>query len=100
VECVVPLWSANRKDIIKEQIELGFKAVIKVVEKKYLGEEFLGKIIDKDLLQKIEATGADACGENGEYHTFVVDGPLYKNPVAYSLGQTIDLGSYMGIDLI
>jgi uncharacterized protein (TIGR00290 family) len=100
IHCITPLWNINRQTCINEQLSLGFKPIIKIVEKKYFTADFLGKCIDKQLLEKIKATGADPCGENGEYHTFVVDGPLYHKPIAYQLGQVIDLGNYLAIDLL
>ena len=46
-----------------------------------MSSDFLGKTLTKDLIEEIKATGSDACGENGEYHTFVYDGPIFKNKI-------------------
>jgi uncharacterized protein (TIGR00290 family) len=99
IECVVPLWKIDREQAVVELIDSGFTAIIKVVEKKYLTEEFLGKTLDKELIEKIRLAGADVCGENGEYHTFVTDGPIFKEAVPITLGGIIDLGSYAAIDI-
>ena len=48
-----------------------------------LGEKFLGQVLTKDVIQEIKSTGSDACGENGEYHTFVTDGPLFRQPIDF-----------------
>ena len=66
-------------------IDSGFKAVIKKVNLDYLSEDFLGKTLTKELIEKIKSKGIDPCGENGEYHTFVIDGPIfdYKIDIKY-----------------
>lgn len=83
----LPLWQENREKLVYEFIDAGFKAVIKKVNLNYMGEYFLGKVLDKDLVQEIKATGSDACGENGEYHTFVIDGPIFKNKINVDIEQ-------------
>ncbi len=73
--CEHPLWQRSRLDITNEFIDLGFKAVIKAVSKKYnLSQDFLGKTLDKNVVEDFINIGIDPCGENGEYHTFVYDG--------------------------
>ena len=63
--------------VVYGDIDSGFKAVIKKVNLDYLSEDFLGKTLTKELIEKIKSKGVDPCGENGEYHTFVVDGPIF-----------------------
>ena len=99
LECITPLWGINRERVIFEELNIGFTAVIKCIEKKFLGTEFLGKIIDKNILNKIQSTGADICGENGEYHTLVINGPIYKNSIEIVFGDIVDLGAYAAIDI-
>ncbi len=77
---VLPLWQRNRKDIVKEFLELGFKAKIVVVNTTMLDARFLGQDLSHSLMREIEEYGADVCGENGEYHTVVYDGPIFKHP--------------------
>jgi diphthamide synthase (EF-2-diphthine--ammonia ligase) len=89
----------EREKAVSEMLELGYSGIIKIVNKKYLGKEFLGKKLDKILVEKIRATGADICGENGEYHTFVTDGPMYQNPVLITLGDIVDFGDYAAIEI-
>ena len=79
-----PLWQEDREKLVYENIESGFKAIIKKVNLDYISSDFLGKILTKDLVKKIKETGADVCGENGEYHTFVVDGPIFKHKIDIS----------------
>lgn len=73
-----PLWKENREKLVHEAIDNGFKAIIKKVNLDYMNEDFLGKTLTKELVEKIKSTGSDPCGENGEYHTFVVDGPIFN----------------------
>ena len=79
IEAKLPLWQQNREELVYEFIDSGFETIINKVNLKYMGVEFLGKVLDRKIIEDIKLTGADACGENGEYHTFVIDGPLFKN---------------------
>jgi len=79
VKVFEPLWKMNRKEIIEEFISLGFKAKVVTVKKGY--EELLGREIDHDFIDLAGELGADICGENGEYHTIVYDGPGFKDRI-------------------
>ncbi|WP_434798465.1 diphthine--ammonia ligase [Terrisporobacter vanillatitrophus] len=76
-----PLWQENREKLVNEVIDNGFKAIIKKVNLDCMSKDFLGKTLTKELVEKIKATGSDPCGENGEYHTFVVDGPIFNHRI-------------------
>ena len=80
-----PLWQEDREKLVHEVIDSGFQAVIKKLNLHYMSEDFLGKTLTKELIEKIKSKGVDPCGENGEYHTFVVDGPIfdYKIDIKY-----------------
>jgi uncharacterized protein (TIGR00290 family) len=78
-----PLWQENREALTNEFIEYGFRAVIKKVNLNFLGEEFLGKELVKDVVNEIKNLGCDPSGENGEYHTLVFDGPIFKEQVKF-----------------
>ena len=83
IEAKLPLWQQNREELVYEFIDSGFETIINKVNLKYMGVEFLGKVLDRKIIEDIKLTGADACGENGEYHTFVIDGPLVKNRINF-----------------
>ena len=85
---VFPLWKIPTGKLIREFIDTGFKAIITCVNKKYLDKSFAGRIIDNDFLRDLPP-GVDPCGENGEFHTFVFDGPLFKKPVPFEKGEII-----------
>ncbi len=84
----LPLWLCDRESLMKEFIKAGFKAVVCAVNASYLGEEWLGREVNFDFLEDLKKLGTvDLCGEKGEYHTFVYDGPLFKHPVKFTLGK-------------
>lgn len=81
LEAIFPLWQEDRETLVKEFIDLGYKAIIKKVNLKNMNVDFLGKTLSHKLLEEIKATGSDVCGENGEYHTFVYDGPIFSKEI-------------------
>jgi diphthine-ammonia ligase len=85
---VFPLWGRDTRELVKEMINSGMKAVVVATDAKSLGNEWLGRIIDDDLLNEFPAS-IDVCGEQGEFHTFVFDGPMFKNPVVFNKGKKI-----------
>ncbi|RDY29475.1 diphthine--ammonia ligase [Romboutsia weinsteinii] len=84
-----PLWQEDRESLVHEFIDSGFTTIIKKVNLSFMGEEFLGKKLTKDVVEDIKKTGSDPCGENGEYHTFVVDGPLFKSPIEFDVKKIV-----------
>lgn len=90
IKPILPLWKIEREELLGEFIALGFKAVICATHASLLGKEWLGREIDEEFLEKIKARGdIDLCGEKGEYHTFVFDGPIFKKAVKFSFGKKI-----------
>ena len=84
IKAFFPLWDDKREDLLEEFIAAGFKSRIVVTDPALLGEEWLGCEIDRDFMRKMEALPQlDACGEKGEYHTFVYDGPVFRSPVPF-----------------
>ncbi len=94
-----PLWQKNRLEILNNFINAGFKAKIVVINTNMMSSKFIGRDIDLSLLEEIKTTGIDPCGENGEYHTIVYDGPLFKNPVELKLGDTSFRDEYFFLDV-
>jgi len=88
IQTVFPLWKRDTKQLINEFLNLGFKAVIVCANSKYFSEDFVGKIITKALIESLPED-VDVCGENGEFHTFCFDGPMFKTPIPYSIGEKI-----------
>ncbi len=88
MEAVFPLWKINTTDLIHEFLNLGFKTIVTCVNEAYLDKSFAGRIIDEKFIADIPGN-VDPCGENGEFHTFTFDGPIFKNPVEFEVGETI-----------
>lgn len=88
MEAVFPLWKINTTDLIHEFLNLGFKTVVTCINETYLDKSFAGRVIDKDFIKDLPKN-VDPCGENGEFHTFTYDGPIFKNPVEFEVGETI-----------
>ena len=85
---VFPLWKKDTKALIEEFLELGFKTIIVCVNEKYLGKEFVGRVIDENFINDLPPN-VDPCGENGEFHTFTFDGPIFSKPVPFELGEIV-----------
>lgn len=88
IEGVYPLWKRDTKELLQEFLSLGFKAITVCVNAKLLGEEFVGRVIDEQFINDLPEN-IDVCGENGEFHTFVFDGPIFKNPVEFTIGEKV-----------
>ena len=88
VECVFPLWKINTTKLVHEFIDLGFKSIIVCVNEQYLDKSFCGRIIDEDFINELPAN-VDPCGENGEFHSFVFDGPIFKQPISFIKGDIV-----------
>lgn len=86
IEAVLPLWDEKRLDLVNEFIAEGFKSVVICVNEEFLPKEFCGRVFDREFINDLPE-GVDACGENGEFHTFVFDGKLFKNPVPYKIEE-------------
>lgn len=83
----LPLWNENRLSLVQEFLNLGFKARVVCVDGRFLDETFVGCEFDEAFIARLPAT-VDACGENGEFHTFVYDGPNFLAPVPWvSMGK-------------
>ncbi len=83
-----PLWKRNTKELVHEFLDLGFKTIIVCTKAEVLGKEFVGEVITKDFLKELPKN-VDPCGENGEFHTFVFDGPIFKNPIDFTIGDKV-----------
>jgi len=82
----LPLWQEPRRALVDELLALGYRARVVCVDARFLGEGFCGREFDAAFLADLPE-GVDACGENGEFHTFVFDGPRFAAPVAHEVVQ-------------
>jgi uncharacterized protein (TIGR00290 family) len=85
---VFPLWKMDTKILINDFINRKFKAVICCTNDGYLGEEWLGREIDKSFIDQLPVN-VEPCGENGEYHTFCYDAPFFKKKIDFTIGEKV-----------
>jgi diphthine-ammonia ligase len=89
IKSYLPLIGKTRKSIIDEFLSLGFQAKIVAIDSKKLNKKYLGALLTNKLLDEFELLGVDRCGENGEYHTVVVDGPIFTKPLQLTAGAQV-----------
>ncbi|HAX99351.1 MAG TPA: ATP-binding protein [Candidatus Atribacteria bacterium] len=85
---IFPLWQKNTQELARQFIELGFKAVIICIDSQKLDKKFVGRYFDRQLLSDLPAT-VDPCGENGEFHSFVFDGPIFNRSISFTIGESV-----------
>ncbi|MEE9363663.1 MAG: diphthine--ammonia ligase [Cellulophaga sp.] len=91
INAVFPLWKQDTKALLLEFLSLGFKAITVCVNAKFLDESFVGREVNEQFLADLPEN-VDPCGENGEYHTFVYDGPIFKYPILFEIGEKVKRG--------
>ena len=94
-----PVWQRDTTALIGEFVKLGFKAIITCVNGELLNPSFAGMMINEHFLSVLPSD-VDPCGENGEFHSFVFDGPNFKQAVKFSIGETVTKGSFWFCDLV
>jgi len=88
IDCTFPLWKIDTTDLVKQFIQLGFKSIVVCVNEAYLDKSFCGRIIDESFLNDLPAN-VDPCGENGEFHSFVFEAPLFKHSIPFTKGEIV-----------
>jgi len=94
-----PVWRRDTTGFVRDLLDLGFRAVLACVDTSVLDPSFAGRVLDESLLNDLP-DGVDPCGENGEFHTFVFDGPCFSTPVGFALGERITRGGLCYQDLV
>ncbi len=95
---IFPIWKRDTTELAHEVIRLGYKAYLSCVEAN-VGPGFAGRLYDKEFLSELHP-GVDPCGENGEFHSFVWDGPIFKRPVSVKVGETVTRDGRYYADLV
>lgn len=99
LEPIFPLWQIPTADLAREMIGNGLKARITCVDPKALPPDFAGREFDLKLLADLPAA-VDPCGENGEFHTFAYDGPMFREPIPVVNGETVERDGFLFTDLL
>lgn len=89
VSALLPLWQQDRLALLDEWWSAGFEATIVVAREGLVDRRYLGRVLDRAAAAELASSGVDACGENGEFHTLVTAGPLFREPIHISLGQQV-----------
>lgn len=87
-EGIFPLWKIPTHDLIQEFLDLGFKTIVVCVNERNLDKSFVGRIIDAQFIADLPSD-VDVCGENGEFHTFTFDGPIFSKPIEFEIGEIV-----------
>ena len=90
IEAVEPLWNRKSEDVLTDFIAAGFEAIIVSAKAELIDKDWIGRRVDRDFLQYLQAKNIDVCGENGEYHTLVINGPLFKRRIEIIETKTIN----------
>ncbi len=98
LECVFPLWKQETTGLIREFIDVGFRAVTCCIDPQRIPESFAGQVIDDQFVKELPAD-VDPCGENGEFHSFVFDGPIFQISIPIQIGKTVLRDSFLFCDL-
>jgi diphthine-ammonia ligase len=100
IEAVEPLWNKGSENVLSDFIAAGFEAIVVSARAELIDEEWVGRRVSRDFLQYLKAKDIDICGENGEYHTLVVNGPLFKRRIEVIETRTIKRDNYWFLDTI
>jgi uncharacterized protein (TIGR00290 family) len=96
---VFPIWKRNTAELIDSFIRLGYRAVLSCIDPRVLPPSFAGRMIDMEFVRDLPRS-VDPCGENGEFHSFVFDGPLFKQPIKLTRGDSVERDGFWFCDLI
>jgi len=99
MQAMFPIWKRDTRELAKEFLRLGFRAISVCVDPRVLNPSFAGRELDASFFADLPA-GADPCGENGEFHTYVFDGPIFKTPIAFRVGEKIMRDGFCFCDLL
>ncbi|MBI4824464.1 MAG: diphthine--ammonia ligase [Nitrospirae bacterium] len=89
IEPVEPLWHIDAEKIVEEFIDSGFKAIVVSAKADLFGSDFVGIEVDRKFLELLKARNICPCGENGEFHTFVYDGPIFKRQIQITKSEKV-----------
>ena len=106
VEVFMPLWQCNRSELMRKLVDLNFEVIFTLVKQPWFTADWLGRRIGVECLQTLEElhreTGMDVCGENGEYHTMVLNGPIFRERLTLEVGTSrqTERMAYLSVEAI
>jgi uncharacterized protein (TIGR00290 family) len=100
IESIEPLWNKDTEKVLTGFIDVGFEAVIVSARAELIDEEWIGRRVDGNFMRYLKAKDIDLCGENGEYHTLVVNGPFFKRKIEIIESRTISRDNYWFLDTV
>jgi uncharacterized protein (TIGR00290 family) len=95
---IFPLWGRPTRDLARTMVGSGLKAILTCVDQRVLPASFAGRAFDEQLLSELPAT-TDPCGERGEFHSCVIDGPMFARPLAVECGEVVERGDFVFADV-
>ena len=99
LEHIEPIWGEPPAQLVREFVEIGGRAVVTCVDLTRLDPSWLGRILDERFVEEIAGAGVDPCGENGEYHTFAFQGPVFSHPIAWQPGPLRSEAGFSQLDV-
>ncbi|MFC1919436.1 diphthine--ammonia ligase [Chloroflexota bacterium] len=104
IEPILPLWGKKRETLMREFIKAGFEAIVICTKGKVMGQEWLGRVVNNEFIRDIKelqkTVDVDLCGEAGEYHTFVMAGPIFRGRIKVNLAQPVLKDEYWLSDIL
>jgi diphthamide synthase (EF-2-diphthine--ammonia ligase) len=98
IKPIFPLWGTPTDKLSREIISSGLRAVTTCVDPKQIPEKFIGREYNESFLKDLPE-GVDLCGEKGEFHSFVFDGPMFKEPIEITLGNIVNRDNFIFVDV-
>jgi uncharacterized protein (TIGR00290 family) len=99
MEAVFPIWKRDTRELAASFVQFGFRARAVCIDPRVLDHSFAGRILNESFFQDLPPN-ADPCGENGEFHTFVYDGPMFTEPVKCTTGEVVERDGFVFCDLL
>jgi uncharacterized protein (TIGR00290 family) len=99
MEAVFPIWRRDTQELAASFVQLGFRARTVCIDPRILDRSFAGRELNESFFKDLPPN-ADPCGENGEFHTFVYDGPIFAEPVKCEIGEVVERDGFVFCDLL
>lgn len=99
MEAMFPLWQRDTAQLARDMVASGLVAHVTCLDPRKLPRNFAGRIFDQSFLRDLPA-GIDPCGENGEFHTAVIAGPMFAAPIAVTVGETVEREGFVFTDIV